>query len=124
MNLKQIIRAECANYFTHGPYGARDWCEAREMVCVAFGNPGPCNWLLTAVLPANPDGNAEYADLVGAKTEPVIVKPKVCQQCGEAFKPQHNRQICCSAACSSDRRARLERERKRSSRQGVLAEVA
>jgi len=63
MNLKQIIRAECACYFWTGPYGAKDWCEPRDRRCVAFGKFQRCRYFEEGVLPVQPDASAEYVDL-------------------------------------------------------------
>ena len=63
MNLKQIIRAECACYFWTSPHGVSDWCEPEDRRCVAFEKFQRCRYFEEAVLPAQPDASAEYADL-------------------------------------------------------------
>lgn len=65
MNLRQIIRKECACYFRTGPFAepVYDWCETKDKVCVAFGEFQRCRYFEEGVLLAQPDAAAEYADL-------------------------------------------------------------
>ena len=125
MNLKQIIRAECACYFRRGPYGVYDWCEKRDRVCIAFNDPGPCRYFQSYVLPAHPDAQAEYADMIGQKLpdEAVVTRRAVCGVCGEEFRTTSNRQRYCSAKCADEGRKLRGKERSKLHRKRSAAEV-
>ena len=70
MNLKQIIQHECACYFRTGPYGAKDWCEKKNEVCMAFRRDFfRCGYFEQGVLPVHLDGG-EYMELVRKDTAP------------------------------------------------------
>lgn len=100
--LQSIIAAECCNHFLEGPGGAANWCVAKERVCSVFATFRRCKWFEDAVLPAWPDVAAEYAYLAGQeidKRPASIAKLRVCRHCGEAFRPEHNRQLYCGEAC-------------------------
>jgi len=88
MNLKQIIRGNCACYFSHGPgrlSAVTDWCEVRDGRCIAFSEFKRCKYFEEGVLPDQPDASAEYAELVrsGAEGTPL----------GVGRKPQKARRV-------------------------------
>jgi len=94
MNLKQIIRGNCACYFSHGPgrlSTVTDWCEVRDGRCIAFSEFKRCKYFEEGVLPDQPDASAEYAELVRLRTEgtPLGVGRKPQKACRV---PQRGRQ--------------------------------
>ena len=121
MNLKQIIRAECACYFREGHRGVNDWCERKDRVCLIFAADFKrCRYFEEGVLPANPDGAAEYADMCGQEGSAPVVKKKVCRNCGDAFIPDHNRQVYCKAECSTVAHKTATKHRQRRKRHPSL----
>jgi len=69
MNLKQIIRGNCACYFSHGPQGTKNWCEKKDKVCMAFRKDFfRCGYFEQSVLPAHLDGG-EYIELLEKHTK-------------------------------------------------------
>lgn len=112
-HLQRLIVDECANYFVHGPYEVRHWCVQRDMVCVAFGKPGKCNYFASHVLPVHPEVEPEYAAMAGIKSEEAVdMREVVCPVCGRVFLTANNRQQYCSEKCGE--KAEREKARARS----------
>ena len=130
--VRSLAFDECANHF-HELNGHRNWCVAREKVCVfASGEDLPrCGCFERGVLPLDPEAQAVYLaerravaqghTLTALQTEIVreaFTKPQArvkCVKCGEIFLAASGRQQYCpecrKAVKREQSKARMSRRR-------------
>ena len=109
--IRQLVRAECANHFPDDGGGqSMDYCARRDTLCSMINPPSGkiCEYFKKCVLPLSSTLEAEllFRDAVR----------KNCAICGAEFVPASNRQVYCSPKCEAQGNRIKNRERKRKQR--------
>ena len=109
--IRQLVRAECANHFPDDGGGqSMDYCARRDTLCSMINPPSGkiCEYFKKCVLPLSSTLEAEllFRDAVR----------KNCAICGAEFVPASNRQVYCSPKCDAQGNRIKNRERKRKQR--------
>jgi len=109
--IRQLVRAECANHFPDDGGGqSMDYCARRDTLCSMINPPSGkiCEYFKKCVLPLSSTLEAEllFRDAVR----------KNCAICGAEFVPASNRQVYCSPKCEAQGIRIKNRERKRKQR--------
>lgn len=109
--IRQLVRAECANHFPDDGGGqSMDYCARRDTLCSMINPPSGkiCEYFKKCVLPLSSTLEAEllFRDAVR----------KNCAICGAEFVPASNRQVYCSPKCEAQGIRIKNRERKRRQR--------